>query len=140
MVEHGPGSRGKACRLRAVPQPVCVCREQPTGDGGPGWGITTTALSSASLNLAGTSLQGGGLAQMWKSGVAGLFTGGFTATGGVIGLADEGLLGKLAYQGIGSASRSIGQNWASGNSLFSRVQVGIGPDRKSTRLNSSHYS
>jgi hypothetical protein len=91
-----------------------------------GWGITSTALQSASLNIGMSAIQGQGLEGMWKAGITGLASGAWAATGG-LGLVKEGFLGKLAYQNVGLAGRSIGRNWAAGVDLFSKVSVGLGP-------------
>lgn len=91
-----------------------------------GWGITSTALQTGSLNVSLSAIQGQGLDGMWKSGVVGLASGAWTATGGM-GLVNKGLFGKLAYQNVGLAGRSIGHNWSAGEDLFSKVTVGLGP-------------
>ncbi len=91
-----------------------------------GWGITSSALQSASINMGLSFAQGQGLEGAWRSGLIGAASGAWTATGG-LGLANKGLAGRLGYQMIGTAGRSIGNNWAAGEDLFSKVVVGVGP-------------
>ncbi|MGI6310742.1 MAG: RHS repeat-associated core domain-containing protein [Bacteroidales bacterium] len=91
-----------------------------------GWGIATSSLQSASINIGLSFAQGQGLDGAWKAGLVGAASGAWTATGG-LGLANKGLAGKLGYQMIGTSGRSIGNNWAAGEDPFSRVVVGAGP-------------
>lgn len=95
------------------------------------WGITSSMINGANVNMAFAAMGGGGLDELWKSGIVGAAGAGFTATGG-FGLAKNGLFGsklagKLAFQMAGTASQSIGNNWASGNPLFSKISLGVGP-------------
>lgn len=90
------------------------------------WGITSSAIQSANVNMAMTAFQGGDLDNIYKSGIVGAASGLFSATGG-FGLAKKGIGGRLAYQGIGTSTQSIGNNWAAGRDPFSRVTVGVGP-------------
>ncbi len=99
-----------------------------------GWGITTTALQSANVNMAFTTFGGGDIDNIYKSGLVGAASGAFTATGGfgmvnAWGSKSEALqfVGRQLYQGIGTAGTSIGNNWAMGRNAFSSVTVGIGP-------------
>jgi hypothetical protein len=95
------------------------------------WGITTTAINSANINMGISLLQGNGnLDNLYKSALVGAASGAFSATGGfgMVGQMDKtNLFRKLAYQAIGTSGRSIGNNWASGKPLFSKVSVGVGP-------------
>jgi hypothetical protein len=90
------------------------------------WGITSTAIQGANVNMAMSAFGGGDLDNVYKSGIVGAASGLFTATGG-FGLAKQGIAGRLAYQGIGTSTQSIGSNWAAGRDPFSRVTVGVGP-------------
>jgi len=90
------------------------------------WGVTSTALQSASLNMGFSAISGQGVDGMWKAGLVGAASGAFTATGG-FGLVKQGFFGRLGYQAIGTSARSIGNNWAAGKPLFSKVTVGVGP-------------
>lgn len=92
-----------------------------------GWGIATSALQSANLNIGiAAGRDGSTIDNVYKSGLVGLFSGAFSASGG-FGLAKSGFAGRLAYQSIGTSTSSIGNNWAMGEDLFSRVMVGVGP-------------
>ncbi|MCC5939271.1 MAG: hypothetical protein JJU34_18475 [Lunatimonas sp.] len=98
------------------------------------WGITSTAIQSANVNMAITALGGGNLDNVYKSGLVGAASGAFTASGGfgmvsAWGSKSKGMqfAGRQLYQGIGTAGRSIGNNWAMGRDPFSRVTVGAGP-------------
>lgn len=98
------------------------------------WGITSTAIQSANVNMATTALGGGNLDNVYKSGLVGAASGAFTASGGfgmVSGWGSKSksmqFAGRQLYQGIGTAGRSIGNNWAMGRDPFSRVTVGAGP-------------
>ena len=95
-----------------------------------GWGITTSALESASINIGISFYNKQGLDGAWKAGVVGAISGVWTATGG-LGLVTHGLGGKLGYQMIGTAGRSIGRNWSSGakswNDLTNGIVLGVGP-------------
>lgn len=102
-----------------------------TGAVSQGWGVTTSIINGANVSMAFSAASGGGIDNLWKAGLVGAVGGAFTSTGG-FGLAKNGLFGskiagKLAYQAIGTSSQSIGNNWASGQPLFSRVKVGLGP-------------
>jgi hypothetical protein len=84
--------------------------------------------------MAMTAIQGGNLDNVYKSGIVGAASGLFTATGGfgmvnAWGSQDKTaqFIGRQLYQGIGTAGRSIGNNWAAGRDPFSRVTVGAGP-------------
>jgi len=98
------------------------------------WGITSSMLNSASVNIGINAISGGGWDGAWKAGLVGAATGGWSVTGGfgmVKGFgatSDIGkLAGKLGYQMIGTAGSSIGNNWAQGKDPFSKVSVGVGP-------------
>jgi hypothetical protein len=80
------------------------------------------------------AMSNGGWDGAWKAGLVGMASGAWTATGGfgmVKGFgatSDIGkLAGKLGYQMIGTAGSSIGNNWATGEKLFSKVTLGVGP-------------
>jgi len=90
------------------------------------WGVTSTALQSASLNMGFSAISGQGIDGLWKAGLVGAASGAFTATGG-FGLVKQGFFGRLGYQAIGTSARSIGNNWAAGKPLLSKVTVGVGP-------------
>ena len=97
-------------------------------------GITSTMLNSGSINIGINAISGGGWDGAWKSGVVGLATGGWNATGGlgmVKGFGSSNafaqLGGKLGYQMVGTAGTSIGNNWARGENAFSKVTLGVGP-------------
>ncbi len=95
------------------------------------WGITTSILTSANINIAMNGISGGGWDGAWKAGMVGAASGAWVATGG-LGLAKNGLFGsklagKLAYQIGGTAMGSIGSNWIKGNGVLSKVNVGVGP-------------
>jgi hypothetical protein len=84
--------------------------------------------------MAITAIGGGDLDNVYKSGLVGLGSGAFTASGGfgmvnAWGSKSKALqfTGRQLYQGIGTAGRSIGNNWAMGRDPFSRVTVGTGP-------------
>jgi RHS repeat-associated protein len=98
------------------------------------WGVASTAIQGANVNMAMTAIQGGNLDNVYKSGIVGAASGLFTATGGfgmvnAWGSQDKTaqFIGRQLYQGIGTAGRSIGNNWAAGRDPFSRVTVGAGP-------------
>jgi len=91
-----------------------------------GWGITTSSLNGAVLNMAMSIPNHQGLDGVWKSGVVGAASGAFTASGG-LGLAKAGFIGRQLFQSIGSGLRSVGNNWAEGKKPFSKVTVGVGP-------------
>jgi len=88
-------------------------------------GIVSTMLNSGTINIA---MSGGGWDGAWKAGIAGLVTGGWNATGG-FGMVNRfaSLGGKLGYQMIGTVGASVGNNWARGEKLFSKVTLGVGP-------------
>jgi len=90
------------------------------------WGITSSMLNSASINIAFNEISGGGWAGAWKSGIVGAASGGWSMSGG-FGLANGKLAHKLTYQMIGTAGSSIGNNWASNKKPFSKVTLGVGP-------------
>ena len=97
-------------------------------------GITSSILNSGSINIAYNVITGGNGDGAWKAGIVGLATGAWAITGG-FGMAKGfgttsrlgKLAGKLGYQMIGTASQSVGNNWASNKGLFSRVTLGLGP-------------
>lgn len=98
------------------------------------WGITSTAIQGANVNMAMSAFGGGDLDNVYKSGIVGAASGLFTATGGFGMVKAWGsqsktaqFIGRQFYQGIGTAGRSIGNNWAAGRDPFSRVTVGAGP-------------
>lgn len=98
------------------------------------WGITTSALQSAGINMAITGATTRDLDAVYKSGLVGAASGAFSASGG-LGLAKAWgsksgvakFAGRIGYQSIGTAGRSIGNNWVHGRSAFSRIVVGAGP-------------
>jgi len=97
-------------------------------------GLVSSMFNSGSINIAMNAMSGGGWDGAWKAGVVGLASGAWTATGGfgmVKGFGAtsnvEELAGKLGYQMIGTAGSSIGNNWARGDDLFSKVMLGVGP-------------
>ena len=97
-------------------------------------GLVSTTLNSGSVNIAKNLLfNGGDWDSAWKAGMSGLFTGYWTASGGlgmVRGFGDKTLYklaGKLGYQMIGTLSSSIGNNWTNNKSLFSNLTLGVGP-------------
>ena len=97
-------------------------------------GITNSILQSGTINIALNLPTGGGLDGAWKSGVSGLVTGAWAATGG-FGMAKgfgattkaSKMFGKLGYQAIGTVGSSIGNNWARNNHLLSNLTLGVGP-------------
>ena len=96
-------------------------------------GITSSILHSGAVNIAINTISNGGLDGAWKSGIVGLITGTWAITGGfgmVKGFGTKTkivkLAGKLGYQMIGTTSQSIGNNWAAGKGLFSKITLGIG--------------
>jgi RHS repeat-associated protein len=91
-----------------------------------GWGIATSIINGSNINMVLGGLNGAGGENLWKFGLVGAGSGAFTATGG-IGLAEKGFVGRLGFQGIGTAGRSIGNNWANGVDRFRRVTLGFGP-------------
>ena len=97
-------------------------------------GITSSILHSGAVNMAINAISNGGLDGAWKSGIVGLITGAWAINGGfgmVKGLGTKSkimkLVGKLGYQIVGTTSQSIGNNWAEGKGLFSKITLGIGP-------------
>lgn len=97
-------------------------------------GITNSVLQNGTVNIAMNTVLNGGFDGAWKAGVVGLATGAWGITGGfgmVKGFGTTSNLGKLAgkigYQLIGTTSQSIGDNWAAGKNLLSKVTLGIGP-------------
>jgi hypothetical protein len=97
-------------------------------------GTVSTMVNSGTVNIVKNAILGGGWDGAWKAGIAGLATGGWNSTGGfgmVKGFgakSDIGLLaGKMGFQMIGNAASSIGNNWARGENLFSKVSLGVGP-------------
>ncbi|NJK93544.1 MAG: hypothetical protein HC905_00205 [Bacteroidales bacterium] len=97
-----------------------------TGEITQAWGVTTSAINGANINMAFSAMGGGDLDNIWKAGVVGAASSMFTATGG-FGLAKHGFWGKLGTQMIGTSGTSIGNNWAAGADPFSRVTLGVGP-------------
>lgn len=90
------------------------------------WGYASTAIQSANLSMLSTAVNGGTLDNIYKSGLVGASSGLFTVSGG-FGLVKQGFFGRLGYQMIGSAGRSIGKNWAAGRDLYSKITLGVGP-------------
>ena len=97
-------------------------------------GITSSILHSGAVNMAINTISNGGLDGAWKSGIVGLITGAWAINGGfgmVKGLGTKSkimkLAGKLGYQIVRTTSQSIGNNWAEGKGLFSKITLGIGP-------------
>lgn len=97
-------------------------------------GLVSTMLNSGSINIGMNAISGGGWDGAWKSGLVGMASGAWTATGGLGMVKGFGstsnigqLSGKLGYEMIGTAGRSIGKNWAQGSDPFSKVSLGIGP-------------
>lgn len=98
------------------------------------WGVTSSIINSASINIGMNTLSGGGWNGAWKAGITGAATGAWTATGGFGMVKAFGssntfakLGGKLGYQMIGTAGNSMGNNWAKGEDPFSKVTLGVGP-------------
>lgn len=97
-------------------------------------GLVSTMLNSGSINIGINALSGGGWDGAWKSGLVGMASGAWTATGGLGMVKGFGstsnigqLSGKLGYEMIGTAGCSIGKNWAQGDNPFSKVSLGVGP-------------
>lgn len=97
-------------------------------------GLVSTMLNSGSINIGINALSGGGWDGAWKSGLVGMASGAWTATGGLGMVKGFGstsnigqLSGKLGYEMIGTVGRSIGKNWAQGDNPFSKVSLGVGP-------------
>ena len=97
-------------------------------------GITGSIIHSGIASMAVSSVLGGDLDEVWKSGITGLITGAWAITGGlgmVKGFGSSSkiarLAGKLGYQMIGTVGQSIGKNWAKGRKLFSKITLGVGP-------------
>ena len=97
-------------------------------------GITGSIIHSGIASMAVSSVLGGDLDEVWKSGITGLITGAWAITGGlgmVKGFGSSSkiarLAGKLGYQMIGTVGQSIGTNWAKRRKLFSKVTLGVGP-------------
>jgi RHS repeat-associated protein len=97
-------------------------------------GITSSILNSGSINIAYNAITGGNWDNAWKSGIAGLATGAWAITGG-FGMTKcfktpssiAKLAKKLGYQMIGTVGQSVGDNWAKGRGLFSKITLGVGP-------------
>lgn len=98
------------------------------------FGITSTMLNGASINIGINALSGGGWDGAWKAGIVGALSSGWSATNG-LGMLPKGAGGtfggnlarRLGYQMIGTAGQSIGNNWAIGQNPFSKVTLGVGP-------------
>jgi RHS repeat-associated protein len=99
------------------------------------WGISTSIINSASINIGLNVITGGGWEGAWKAGLTGAATGAWAATGG-FGMIKKGsesvknfahLRRKLGFQMVGTSMRSIGNNWARGKDPFSKVTMGFGP-------------
>lgn len=98
------------------------------------WGLTSTIINSASINIGLSAMSEGGWDSAWKAGIVGAAIGGWTATGGfgmVKAFGKTGsfakFAGKMGFQAIGTSMGSIGRNWAAGEKPFSKVMVGVGP-------------
>ena len=97
-------------------------------------GITSSVMNSGSINIAFNAITGGGWDGAWKSGLVGLATGAWSITGG-FGMMKEvegqskfwQLANRLGYQMAGTVGQSVGNNWAAGKGLFSKVTLGVGP-------------
>jgi RHS repeat-associated protein len=90
------------------------------------WGITTTGIQGANINMLISAVSGGNLDNVYKSGIAGAVSSLYAATGG-FGLAKAGNLGRHASEMLGSAIQSVGQNWANGDDPFSQIRIPVGP-------------
>ena len=98
------------------------------------WGIASSTVNSASTNIGMNIFSGGGWDGAWRSGVVGAAMGAWSTTGG-FGLIKSTinskniakLSSKLAYQTLGTATQSIGDNWAMGRNPFSKIMLGVGP-------------
>ncbi|WP_291528454.1 FG-GAP-like repeat-containing protein [Bacteroides sp. UBA939] len=104
------------------------------GEATKAWGITSTIVNSASVNIGMNAISGGGWDGAWKAGLVGAATGAWNVTGGfgmvkAFGATNEfaKLAGKLGYQMIGTAGASIGDNWSMGENPFSKITLGVGP-------------
>lgn len=97
-------------------------------------GITNSILQSGITNIIMHLSTDGGWDDAWKAGLVGLGAGAWSITGG-FGMAKGfesstqlgKMVGKLGYQMIGTASLSIGDNWAKNRGLLSKVTLGVGP-------------
>ena len=97
-------------------------------------GITSSILNSGSINIVYNAITGGDWDNAWKAGIAGLVTGAWAITGG-FGMTKcfkttsniARLAKKLGYQMIGTVGQSVGDNWAKGRGLFSKITLGVGP-------------
>ena len=97
-------------------------------------GITSSILNSGSINIVYNAITGGDWDNAWKAGIAGLVTGAWAITGG-FGMTKcfkttsniAKLAKKLGYQMIGTVGQSVGDNWAKGRGLFSKITLGVGP-------------
>lgn len=97
-------------------------------------GITNSILQSGMTNIIMHLSTGGSWDDAWKAGLVGLGAGAWSVTGG-FGMAKGfesstqlgKMVGKLGFQMIGTASLSIGDNWAKNRGLLSKVTLGVGP-------------
>lgn len=100
------------------------------------WGITSTIIHNAAINIGITAFSGGSWDMAWKYGLAGAVSGAWGVTGGfgavknTFGIATGwggALPGKLIYQAGGTVLNSVGYNIARGENPFYKVTLGIGP-------------
>lgn len=97
-------------------------------------GIVSSIFNSGTINIGINCISGGDWDGAWKAGVVGIVTGAWNVSGGLGMVKGFGaksdwvkLTGKLGYQMIGTVGNSIGNNWANGDKLLSKVTLGVGP-------------
>ncbi len=90
------------------------------------WGITSSIVNGANVNMAMAYSSGANGGDLWKFGITGAASGAFNITGG-FGMVKKGFWGRLGYQGLATAGSSVGNNWAAGRDLFSKYTIGVGP-------------
>jgi len=98
------------------------------------FGITSTILNNATMNIGWNAMTGGGWDGAWMAGITGAVSGTWSATKGfnLLPMGDGGtkfgnLSRRLSYQMIGTSTQSIGNNFARGHNPFSKVTLGVGP-------------
>jgi RHS repeat-associated protein len=99
------------------------------------WGITSTIINSATINIGMNAISGGGWDGTWKAGITGALMGLWSGTGGfglmkAAGNASNSILrlgGKLGYQLVSGTLQSMGNNWIANKGIFSQLSLGIGP-------------
>ena len=95
---------------------------------------TGAIINSGTTNIAMSFMTGGGWDEAWKSGISGMITGAWAATGG-FGMVNAWnttnssakMLGKLGYQALGTTMESISHNWTKNKGIFSSIVLGVGP-------------